>query len=315
MPLINYFVLDKSYRQDLNEQNPLGTGGDVAKHFASVMEFLWRGHACISPIDFKKCINRHHPAFNNNCQQDSSEFLIFVLDSLHEDLNRVRQRRQTLPEQSNDGKTDFHAAKEAWMLHIVNNQSVIVDLFNGQLKSTLTCLTCRKQSITFDTLMYLSLPIPAARAVDLDACMKMFFQPEYLTGHSRWKCPDCKCPRDAEKSITLWHLPKILIIHLKRFHGQGYRHDKLSNFVEFPIDDLQLNDPFRKCTVQYSLYAVSEHIGPHMEGGHYIAYCRHPLLNKWFKYDDIDVTPCSPETVARCRAYILFYSSEAWWLT
>lgn len=98
------------------------------------------------------------------------------------------------------------------------------------------------------------------------------------------------------------------------FDFTGYRHDKLGNFVEFPIDDLRLSDPSRNCTVQYSLYAVSEHIGHHMEGGHYIAYCRHPLLNKWFKYDDTEATPCSKETVARCRAYTLFYSCDPWWL-
>lgn len=75
--------------------------------------------------------------FFSNCQQDSSEFLIFVLDSLHEDLNRIRQRRQNLPEQNNDGKSDAHAAQEAWMLHIVNNQSIIIDLFNVSLYNTI----------------------------------------------------------------------------------------------------------------------------------------------------------------------------------
>ncbi len=61
------------------------------------------------------------------------------------------------------GKTDEQASHEAWTKHLVRNESVIVDLFHGQYKSTLVCSVCNKISITFDPFMTLSLPIPGKK--------------------------------------------------------------------------------------------------------------------------------------------------------
>ncbi len=43
-----------------------------------------------------------------------------------------------------------------------------------------------------------------------------FAKEEKMTGESRWRCPNCKCKRDAVKSMAIWKLPPILLIHLKR---------------------------------------------------------------------------------------------------
>jgi ubiquitin carboxyl-terminal hydrolase 15 len=50
---------------------------------------------------------------------------------------------------------------EAWQDYKKRNDSIIVDLLHGQLKSTLTCNVCSKISVKFDPFCYLSLPIPA----------------------------------------------------------------------------------------------------------------------------------------------------------
>ena len=51
-------------------------------------------------------------------------------------------------------------AKETWEKYLLRNRSVIVNLFQGQLKSTLVCPDCEKVSRVFDPFMYLSLPLP-----------------------------------------------------------------------------------------------------------------------------------------------------------
>jgi ubiquitin C-terminal hydrolase len=58
---------------------------------------------------------------------------------LNEDLNRV-SKKPYVEALDCAGMVDEIAAKEAWRRHLLRDQSVIVDLFQGQLKSTLTCL-------------------------------------------------------------------------------------------------------------------------------------------------------------------------------
>jgi len=50
---------------------------------------------------------------------------------------------------------------------MARNNSIIVDYFQGQLKSTLVCPDCGKISITFDPFMYLSLPLPMKTTRDI----------------------------------------------------------------------------------------------------------------------------------------------------
>jgi ubiquitin carboxyl-terminal hydrolase 8 len=60
--------------------------------------------------------------------------------------------------------------------------------------------------------------------------------------------------------------------------------------------------------VDYKLYGVSNHYGS-MEGGHYTAYCKNERYNKWYKFDDHEVSEMSTNDVCSGAAYILFYTS------
>jgi len=74
-------------------------------------------------------------------------------------MNRVLQKPYVETVESN-GRPDDVVANEAWEAHQKRNKSVIVDLFQGQFKSTVICPNCDKVSITFDPFMYLSVPLP-----------------------------------------------------------------------------------------------------------------------------------------------------------
>ncbi|KAG4983603.1 hypothetical protein JHK87_028352 [Glycine soja] len=88
------------------------------------------------------------------------ELLAFLLDGLHEDLNRVKQKPY-IEMKDSDGRPDEEVASECWKNHMARNDSLIVDVCQGQYKSTLVCPVCGKISITFDPFMYLSLPLPS----------------------------------------------------------------------------------------------------------------------------------------------------------
>eukprot|EP00268_Persea_americana_P056126 TRINITY_DN6585_c0_g2_i2.p1 TRINITY_DN6585_c0_g2~~TRINITY_DN6585_c0_g2_i2.p1 ORF type:complete len:932 (+),score=131.36 TRINITY_DN6585_c0_g2_i2:337-3132(+) len=158
-PLVEYFLQD--YRNEINTQNPLGYEGELAQAFGQLLRKLWyRGHALISPVIFKYTLDSLAPQFSGHDQHDSQEFLSFLLDGLHEDLNRVKEKPY-IETSDSIGRLDEEVADEHWGNHKARNDSVIVDAFQGQYKSTLTCPVCNRRSTIFEPFMCLSLPLPS----------------------------------------------------------------------------------------------------------------------------------------------------------
>ncbi len=90
-----------------------------------------------------------------------------MLDGLHEDLNRVKNKKVTKSIESN-GRKDYIVAKESWMNYLKRNNSIISDLMVGQLKSRLDCPKCSKVSITFDPFLSLLLSIPRKEVNEIE---------------------------------------------------------------------------------------------------------------------------------------------------
>ncbi|XP_062511876.1 ubiquitin carboxyl-terminal hydrolase 8-like isoform X3 [Corticium candelabrum] len=214
-PLSSYFI-SGSYVRDVNVENPLGMKGEVAEEFGFVVKSLWCGqYRSISPYDFKFTISRFAPQFSGSQQQDSQELMAFLLDGLHEDLNRVIMKTY-VEEKDTTSLPDVEAAQISWTNHLKRNNSVIVDMFQGQFRNTMICLSCRKQSVTFQAFMYLSLPLPSSSRCSLKDCLEFFRRREKVSGEDKWHCPNCKQLREATKQLEIWKLPKVLLIHLKR---------------------------------------------------------------------------------------------------
>ncbi|XP_060788407.1 ubiquitin carboxyl-terminal hydrolase 11 isoform X2 [Neoarius graeffei] len=160
-PLTEYF-LRNLYLEELNFTNPLGMKGEIAEAYADVIKQMWSGrHYSVVPRVFK---------FLGYQQHDSQELLSFLLDGLHEDLNRVKNK-EYIELKDADGRPDQEVADEAWCNHRRRNDSVIVDTFHGLFKSTLVCPECKKVSVTFDPFCYLSVPLPVSK----ERVMEVFF--------------------------------------------------------------------------------------------------------------------------------------------
>ncbi|XP_069798500.1 uncharacterized protein usp19 [Narcine bancroftii] len=157
--LRDYFH-DQSFESEINYNNPLGTGGRLAIGFAVLLRALWKGtHHAYQPSKLKAIVASKASQFTGYAQHDAQEFMAFLLDGLHEDLNRIQNKPYTETVDS-DGRPDEVVAEEAWERHKMRNDSFIVDLFQGQYKSKLVCPMCFKVSITFDPFLYLSVPLP-----------------------------------------------------------------------------------------------------------------------------------------------------------
>ncbi|XP_064012715.1 ubiquitin carboxyl-terminal hydrolase 4 isoform X2 [Pogoniulus pusillus] len=161
-PLTDYF-LENKYEAEINQNNPLGMRGEIAEAYAELIKQMWSGRqSYVAPRMFKTQVGRFAPQFSGYQQQDSQELLAFLLDGLHEDLNRVKKKPYLELKDAN-GRPDLEVAKEAWENHRLRNDSIIVDIFHGLFKSTLVCPKCSKVSVTFDPFCYLTLPLPLRR--------------------------------------------------------------------------------------------------------------------------------------------------------
>uniref|UniRef100_A0A3Q3DUR6 ubiquitinyl hydrolase 1 n=1 Tax=Hippocampus comes TaxID=109280 RepID=A0A3Q3DUR6_HIPCM len=162
--LRDYFH-DRAFESEINCNNPLGTGGRLAIGFAVLLRALWKGtHHAFQPSKLKAIVASKANQFTGYAQHDAQEFMAFLLDGLHEDLNRIQNKPYTETVDS-DGRLDEVVAEEAWQRHKMRNDSFIVDLFQGQFKSKLVCPTCSKVSITFDPFLYLPVPLPQKQKV------------------------------------------------------------------------------------------------------------------------------------------------------
>ncbi|KAM9181847.1 ubiquitin carboxyl-terminal hydrolase 8 isoform 3-T5 [Mergus octosetaceus] len=299
------------YQDDINRSNFLGHKGEVAEEFGVIMKALWTGqYKYISPKDFKITIGKINDQFAGYSQQDSQELLLFLMDGLHEDLNKADNRKR-YKEENNDHLDDLRAAELAWQKHKQLNESIIVALFQGQFKSTVQCLTCHKKSRTFEAFMYLSLPLASTSKCTLQECLRLFSKEEKLTDNNRFYCSHCKTRRDSLKKIEIWKLPPVLLVHLKRFSYDGRWKQKLQTSVDFPLETLDLSQYVigpKNNLKRYNLFSVSNHYGG-LDGGHYTAYCKNASKQRWFKFDDHEVSEISSSSVKSSAAYILFYSS------
>ena len=158
--LLMTVFLTRDWQQDLNRANPLGMRGALAEAFAALAKKVWSGtcYGSITPRELRDVTGRFAHQFSGYQQQDAHELVTFMLDGIHEDLNRCRDKPVVEPIVG-DGTNDEEVADTAWQRHKLRNDSVIVDLFHAQLRSELTCPNCNQKTIVFDPYMTLSVPV------------------------------------------------------------------------------------------------------------------------------------------------------------
>lgn len=132
----------------------------------------------------------------------------FLLDGLHEDLNRVK-KKPYVEQVDSDGRPDAVVACESWSKHLLRNDSHILDICFGQLRSHVTCAHCQHESVTFDAFGCLPLPIPLRVTKPLVVALQTLplhaFQPAL---------PPCLVTVQVALTDTLKQLTQQLLPHL-----------------------------------------------------------------------------------------------------
>ncbi|KAF2906037.1 hypothetical protein ILUMI_00139, partial [Ignelater luminosus] len=72
----------------------------------------------------------------------------------------------------------------------------------------------------------------------LEECLRHYTKAETLTLDDAWRCPHCQQYLPVIKTLDVWSLPDILVVHFKRFRQQtlkGRHSTKLTTMVDFPV--------------------------------------------------------------------------------
>ena len=150
----------------------------------------------------------------------------------------------------------------------------------------------------------------------LDDLLDYFCNVESLDKGNEWKCGKCKSKVNITKKFSLYYVPRLLIICLKRFRKGGWMgYNKNGIYIDFPLENLDMGKYICETGSdreysKYDLFAVSEHYGD-TGGGHYTAMCKNYDGN-WYKYDDSSVSRASPSNALSSAAYVLFYRRKNW---
>ena len=203
--LAEYFVLDQ-YKSDLRRKRRISSlaalrkraataangasstdRGEVTEQLAVLLKSMWSlQYDPEISIRFKSLVEKHASQYKGSSQHDAQEFLLWLLDQVHEDLNLASRRKYKPPPPppppvphppSNgickNGHSNLHnhlyhnqqcndevMAAEALAAYMRCNNSFVMDVFQAQFRSSLQCPTCERVSNTFDPFLCVSLPIP-----------------------------------------------------------------------------------------------------------------------------------------------------------
>jgi ubiquitin carboxyl-terminal hydrolase 4/11/15 len=151
------------------------------------------------------------------------------------------------------------------------------------------------------------------KGITLDNLLDYFCSDEHLEKGNEWKCGNCHKKVNITKKFSIFYVPKLLIICLKRFAKSGYGYSKDGTHIDFPIENLDIGKYIcgpDKDHSKYDLFAVSQHYGG-CGGGHYTAVCKN-IDGNWYGYNDSSVSSTSASSAITSAAYVLFYRRKNW---
>jgi ubiquitin carboxyl-terminal hydrolase 8 len=308
-----------------------------------VIKIMWNINCELKPEKFKRAVDTLLPQFKGYSQHDSHEFLIYLLDFIHEEIKsdvqikKIKLNKLTLnyidtktnlknlielATDENEKETYKNELKkllnENYILDVQyeglkfyenfirNNHSIVTDLFYGLFLSEIECENCLNKSVTFEPFNVLQLDMEQ-NIDNLEDLLNNYFNKSSVD----YKCDECKNDVTAKKSLRIHMLPEKIIIQLKRFIVRG-RYSRKNNYkINFPLDNLVLNEIINDKDIHYELYSVVNHMGD-VGGGHYTNYSRNQINKEWYEFNDSSVSYLTvPEDeIISSNAYILFYQKK-----
>ena len=267
---------------------------------------------------------------------DAHEFLVFILDQIHEALSEKVTMTIRPPLENTQKTRDAANALGFWKSAFEKSYSPMVDLLFGLLRKLVTCEVCKNESVTWETMNIHKLCVPKQAdgpigLLDLmrEECKGETID-EYACDHCISSAASATNAKQAEeakeekptkaaasaakpvrtkanKTLSYWRLGNWVIVTLKRNENTGR---KINTVVDIPkkIEFGELfhpNSEEASAKASYELFSTIEHHGV-SGGGHYTSHAKHSVTEKWTFYDDesgIEV----PDVRINNSTYVVMY--------
>ena len=339
--LITYFI--DEYPRDLNTlikiNSNVQSGGDISRAFYNLIngvydkpEYLsdskknlnlqtnqkkssWNlfgswginnNNNSFAPEEFKRSLGLHNPQFRKFEANDSKDLILYLLQTMHEELNyfgNINKRLKYIPNQYNIFETYNHFISN----YNTNNFSKISLLFYGTYINSTICKICKQILYNFQKFEFISFGMfyYNKQKFNIMDGFRDNSKPCQLTGDNKFLCNICKRMQEAETTCKIFEPPQKLLINLDYGKNKKYQPSSIEFDEEIDITKYVAFDC--KQQFKYRIIGVCTHYGYSGRYGHYVAFCRHREKNIWYEFNDSSVSECSKRDIYRGSPYLLLY--------
>ena len=336
--LTNYFKYDSSIKEIINNQPK-----SLTASYKLIIDKLWpsndnhnnifNNNRSYTPYDFKEQLSEIYFLFKGKTDNNIKELINFIILKLNDELNKGDKS-------NNNFANDIDQTNEQLVFNIFIkdfkrlNTSIISDLFYGITESKIKCSKCKITKYNFQIYYFFAFTLEEVLNFKLDELQKNnniqnqkeknikiqllnkniidikdYFEYEQkidiFSGDNMMYCSLCQQISDSIFQTLFYALPEILIIILKR--------RKNKNKIRIQFDELLDLKDYAKNGGIYELIGVINHLGEYDSTGHFIAACKSPINNQWYRYNDAvvtNITNFKNDILDFGEPHVLFYKRQ-----
>lgn len=310
---LNEFLDKEKYKKNLRKIPE----SLILMEWDKLRKLMWSENCIISPGGFLSSVQKvakikDRMLFTGYAQNDLPEFLLFILESFNNSIQREVNMEIT---GSIVNKTDHLASICFEMMKKMYKKeySEFLNMFHGIHVSKVVSVESEYSNMTPEPFLALDLGLPenstkSGFKTNIYDCFDLYTKVEPL--ETKIEVDETTKKREsAARQIIFWSFPDVLIVTLKRFADFNLKNQA---FVDFPLENLDLTKyvvGYDKDSYKYDLYGICNHSGG-LTGGHYTACVKNQNGN-WYHFNDANIDKINNVSQLKTpKAYCFFYRKK-----